>query len=165
MQTSTHTTTRTHTATWLSGVIMGTIGELLADLGIDASRLCADWAQDEAAVKVWILEQSLAVVVLECHQPGGKVSPVFEFQIAYDYSGEGDVKFMADQRFIARFRAKLERVPYGSSYALICSFNGYHTPQPGWGPAARASTDGLRSTSLGTIGSGPYASASMRYLR
>jgi hypothetical protein len=165
MQTSTYTTTRTHTATWLSGVIMGTISELLVALGIDATRLFSDWAQDEAAIKTWIFEQSLAVVVLECHQPGGKVAPIFEFKVAYGYSGDGDIQFMADQRFIARFRAKLERVPYGTSYALICSFNGDHTPQPGWGPATRASTDGLRSTSLGTIGSGPYASSSMRYLR
>lgn len=166
MPTTTYTTTRVHTATWLTDVIMGTLNGLLADLGIDATRLASNWERDEKAIKAWILEESLEKVVLECHQPGGGVSPVFEFEVAYNsYTGVGEVQFMADQLRIARFRAKLERVPYGTRYALICTFRKARTPQDGWGPATLASTAGLRSTSLGTIGSGPYGSATMRYLR
>ena len=35
--------------------------------------------------------------------------------------------------------------PPGTTYQLFCTFTGPHSPQPGWGPGTRASTDGLRS--------------------
>jgi hypothetical protein len=165
--TSTYVTTytRTHTATWLADLILSTIGDICAALGIDTSTLYRSWEQDFSAIKAWIEEGSLAMVVLECHQPNGTVSPVVEFPVVYTSDAIGDAHFTAHNASLARFRAKLESVPYRTSYKLFCSFNGPRTPQPGWGPGTRASTDGLRSSSLGTIGSGPHASASMRYLR
>lgn len=165
MQTTTHTTTRTHTAIWLSDLIFGTIANVLADLGIDASRLFRDWEQNQAAIRNWIIEGSLAMVGVECHQPGGTVAPVFDFPVAYGSAGAGDAQFTAHHASLARFLAKLDRVPVGTSFALFCTFNGPHSSQPGWGPGTRASTDGLRSMSVGTIGTAPYASASMRYFR
>lgn len=163
--TSTSVTTRTHTATWLAEIVLGTIADILADLGIDLTRLYREWDQDESAIKEWILEGSLDMVVLECHQPNGTVGPVVEFPVRYRSGGEGDADFTAHRASLARFRAKLDLVPPGTTYTLFCSFNGPRTPQPGWGPGSRASTTGLRSTSLGTIATAPDASASMRYLR
>ena len=165
MSTFTTTTTRTHTATWLADVILGTVADILADLGLDLTRLYRDWEQDESAIKAWLLEQSLAMVVLECNQPSGTVAPIVEFPVRYQAGGEGDAQFTAHRASLARFRAKLERVPGGTRYGLICTFNGPHSDQPGWGPAKRASTDGIRSMSLGTIATAPDATASMRYLR
>lgn len=164
-RTSTTTTTATHTATWLAEVILGTIADILADLGIDLTRLYRDWEQDENAIRSWVLEQSLAVVVLECHQPGGTVAPVVEFPVRYGASGTGDAQFTAQRASLARFRAKLDRVPAGTTFSLFCSFSGPHSNQPGWSAATRSSTAGLRPTSLGTIATAPDASASMRYLR
>jgi hypothetical protein len=160
----TSTTTRTHTATHLTEVIMGAIADILADLGIDLTTLYRDWTQDENAIHAWILEGSLEQVVLECHQPGGTVAPVIEFPIAYTASGTGNAQFTTSRARLARFRAKLDRVPTGTTYRLFCTFNGPHTPQPGWSPGTRASTQGLRSLAYGTLGSAPHASASMRYL-
>jgi Bacterial HORMA domain 2 len=164
-RTTTTTTTRTHTATWLSDVILGTIADILADLGIDLTRLYRDWDQDEAAIKAWILEQSLSVVLLECHQPNGTVSPVVEFPVKYRAGGDGDAQFTAHRASLARFRAKIDRVPAGTTYRLFCLFSRPHSTQPGWEPGNRASTTGLRSMSVGTIATAPDASASMRYLR
>lgn len=165
--TSTHVTTyvRTHTATWLADLIFSTTGDICAALGIDLSTLYRDWEQNLSAVKQWITEASLATFVVECHQPGGIVSPVLEFPVVYDSEAVGDAHFTAQNAAIARYRAKLSRVPAGTTFKLFCCFNGSYTPQPGWGPGTRASTDGLRSSSLGTIGNGPHASLSMRYLR
>lgn len=166
--TSTYVTTytRTHTATWLADLILGTVADICAALGIDTSSLYSDWVQDFAAIKAWIEEGSLALVVLECHQPGGTVSPVVEFPVVYSSDVIGDAHFTAHSASIGRFYAKLQGVPAGTTYKLFCSFAGRpHTPQPGWGAGNRASTDGLRSTSLGTIGNAPHASASMRILR
>jgi hypothetical protein len=165
MSTTTYTHTRTETAVYLTDVILGTIADMLAALGIDATRLYADWSQDERAIKKWIEEQSLDQVVLECHQPSGTVAPVIEFPVSYSPTGIGDVSFSAQRAQLARFRAKLQTAPRGTTFALFCSFRKTHTPMPGWGPGNRASTAGLRAMNFGTLASAPHASASMRVLR
>lgn len=165
MATTTHTHTRTETAVYLTDAILGTIADMLAALGIDATRLYADWTQDEAAIKKWIEEESLERVALECHQPSGRVAPVIEFPVAYSPTGIGDASFSAQRAQLARFRAKLEAVPRGTTFALFCSFRKPRTPMPGWGSGTRASTAGLRAMNFGSLASAPHASASMRILR
>lgn len=165
MTTSTRTVTRTQTATHLSGVVLGSTAEIVAHLGIDPQALLATWGQDEKAITAWIEEGSLAMVVLECHRPGGRVDPVVEFPVCYDVAGSADAQFTADQALLARYLAKLRAVPAGTTHRLFVTFNGPRTPQPGWGSGRRASTEGLRSTSFGTIAGAPHASASVRYLR
>jgi hypothetical protein len=163
--TSTHTYsyTRTHTATHLTDVILGTITDILADLKINMDRFRRDWVQNEDAIKAWIEEGSLDTVVLECHQPSGAVAPVMEFPVSYTTAGDGNAEFTASRARAARFRAKFDQVPAGTTYRLFCTFNGPRTPQPGWGPGQRASTDGLRGITFGTLGSAPHASTGMRY--
>lgn len=163
--TSTSVYTRTQTAVYLTDVVMGTIANILSDLKIDVTGLFKDWTQDEVAIKAWIEEESLQQVVLECHQPNGTIAPIIEFPVAYKASGEGDATFTADRAALARYQAKIERVPPGTTYGIICTFRTVHTPQVGWGPTTRASTDGLKSLKFGTLGSAPHAAVSMRYLR
>lgn len=162
--TFTYAYTRTHTATHLTEVILGSIGDILADLGINMSRFHQDWVTNENAIKAWIEEGSLATVVLECHRPSGTVDPVIEFPVNYTTTGTGDVAFTASRARLARFFAKLDRVPTGTTYRLFCTFTGWHSSQPGWGPGTRASTTGLRGIAFGTLAGGPHASAGMRYL-
>ncbi|MGH2597645.1 MAG: hypothetical protein ACRDH7_17050 [Actinomycetota bacterium] len=161
--TATSTYTRTHTATHLADVIMGSIADILGTLEIDATRHFADWDTDQSAIAAWITEGSLACVALECHQPNGGVDPILEFPVAYSGTGEGDRKFTADRAALARYLAKLKRVPRGTTYRLFCSYNGPHSNQPGWGPATRSSTAGMRSYSFGTLAAAPHASARLRY--
>jgi hypothetical protein len=162
--TTTHTYTHTETATYLTEVIMGAIADILAALGIDLTRLYADWSQDERAIKAWIEERSLKLLALECHRPDGTVRPVFEFPVEYESSGTGDARFVSSRAALARYRAKLENVPRGTTFRLFCSYNGAHSEQDGWGPGKRAATDGLRATSFGTLAEGPHGRASLRYL-
>ena len=161
--TSVATYTRTHTATHLADVILGSIADILGTLGIDATRVFADWDTDQRAISAWIAEGSLASVTLECHQPNGAVVPIFEFPVSYAGTGEGDRKFTADRAALARYLAKLQSVPKGTVYKLFCSYNGSHSDQSGWGPGARASVSGMRSYSFGTLAAGPHASAGLRY--
>jgi hypothetical protein len=163
--TSTHTYsyTRTHTATHLTDVILGSIVGILADLGINMDRLVRDWVQNENAIKAWIEEGSLDTVVLECHQLSGAVAPAIEFPVSYTTSGDGNAEFTASRARLARFFAKLDRVPSGTTYKLLCTFNGPRSSQPSWGPGQRASLDGLSSITFGTLGSAPHASTGMRY--
>lgn len=163
--TTTHTYTRTHTATYLTDVILGAIGDILADLGIHVHAYTQDWTQNENAIKAWIQERSLDQVILECHHPSGIADPVIEFPVSYTDSGSGDREFTASRARLARFRAKLDRVPAGTTYKLFCTFRAARTPQPGWEPGTRAATDGLRGITFGTLGNAPHAAASLRYLR
>jgi hypothetical protein len=162
--TFTYTYTRTHTATYLTEVILGTISDILADLGINMDRFHGDWEKNENAIKAWIEEGSLEQVVLECHRPSGTVNPIIEFPVSYTASGTGDAQFTASRARLSRFRAKLDRVPSGTTYRLFCTFNGPRTPQDGWGPGTRATTEGLRGITFGTLGGAPHASTGMRYL-
>ena len=162
---STHAHTRTHTATHLADVILGSIADILATLGIDPTRLFADWSTDQSAISAWIAEGSLKCVALECHRPDRTVNPIFEFPVSYTVRGVGDRKFTADRAALARYLAKLQRVPRGTAYRLFCSYKGPHSEQPGWMPGRRASVDGMRSSSFGTLAAGPHAGAGMRYYR
>jgi len=161
--TSVSTYTRTHTATHLADVILGSVADILATLGLNATRIFADWDTDQRAISAWIAEASLNSVALECHQPNGVVAPIFEFPVAYNSSGEGDRRFTADRAALGRYLAKLQNVPPGTTYRLFCSYNGQHSSQPGWSPGTRASLSGMRSYSFGTLASAPHASASLRY--
>ena len=162
--TYTYSYTRTHTATHLTDVILGTITDILADLGIDMDRFNGEWVENENAIKAWIEEGCLDTVVVECHQPSGTVAPVIEFPVSYTTSGDGNAEFTTSRARAARFRAKFDQVPTGTTHRLFCTFNGPRTPQPGWGPGHRASIDGLRGITFGTLGSAPHASTGMRYL-
>lgn len=161
--TFTYNYTRVHTATHLTEVILGSIGDILADLGINAGPLQREWAIYENAIKAWIAEGSLDQVVLECHPPTGPAKPVIEFPVTYTASGTGDAEFTASRARLARFRAKVDRVPAGTTFKVVCTFNGPHSSQDGWSSTTRASTSGLQSLSFGTVGSAPHASASLRY--
>ena len=161
----TSTYTRTHTATHLADVILGSIADILGTLGIDPTRLFADWPADQAAISNWIEEGSLKCVALECHRPEGTASPIFEFPVSYTATGLGNRKFTADRAALAKYLAKLQQVPRGTTYHLFCSFNGPHSEQEGWSPGTRASVAGLRSASFGTLAAAPHAHAALRYYR
>jgi hypothetical protein len=164
MSTTTYTATytRTHTATYLADVVMGTFTDVVAHLALDPRGL---WnrAQDEAALIRWMVEGSLRSVVLECHQPSGRVSPIIEIEVEYRAGGEGDVAFVAHRAAMARFRAKLETVPRGTAVRIVATFRSTPTSMPGWTSGRRAAVSGMHSFTFGTIGSGPHARATMRY--
>ena len=158
-----HAMTRTHTANHLSDIIMSSIGDILNALGINASRLYKDWSQDFTAISNWIEEGTLKTVTLECHRPDGTVKPVFDFDVTYAPGGVGDRKFTADNASLLKYMAKLEHVPAGTTYRLFCSYNStWHSDQVGWSPASKASTNGLRSRTVGTLAGGPDATATTR---
>ena len=164
-RTSTTTVTRTHTATHLAKVILTSVAGILAELSIDRTQLFGHWPCAHHAISNWIEEGSLECVVLECHQPGGAVSPILEFPVSYGSSGVGDRKFTFDRASLARYLAKLHSVPDGTSFRLLCTFNGHRSQQPGWGPAIRTSVSVMRAHSFGRLATAPHASANLRYLR
>ena len=163
--TATSTYTHTHTATHLADVILGSIADILGTLGLDPTRLFADWNTDQRAISNWIAERSLRCVALECHRPNGTVSPLFEFPVSYTGSGDRDRHFTADRAALAQYMAKLQSVPPGTTYRLFCAFHGHHSHQEGWTTGTRASTSGMQLHSFGTLATGPHGTAGLRYFR
>lgn len=159
--TQTRVYTQTHTATHLADIILGSLGDLLAYLGIDSARFQRQFDQNEKAISAWIEEGSLEEVILECHRPNGSVRPVFEFPVTYT---SGEAGFVDSRPAFARYLNKIASVPSGTTYRLFCTFNGPHSDQDGWSPGIRASTGGLRSTSMGGLGEGPHARITGRHL-
>jgi hypothetical protein len=164
ISTATTTYTRTHTATYLADAVLGTISEILAHLGIPLSNGSLDWARDAMAIAAWIEEESLQEVVLECHRPDGTVLPIFEFPVRYTTDVIGDAAFTTSTASLAKYRAKIQSVPTATRFQLLCSFRTNCSTQPGWSAGTRSSIAGLRSSTFGTIASGPHAAAAMRYL-
>lgn len=163
--TATSTYTRTHTATHLADVILGSLADILATLRLDPTNIFGHWDTHQSAIANWIREGSLECVVLECHWPSGSVGPIIEFPVRYTGSREADRRFTADRASLARYLAKLETVPQGTHYQLLCSFNRSPSEQRGWNPWQRASTSGMSAYSFGTLAAGPYASTGLRYLK
>ncbi len=158
---STYTYTRVHTATYLSGVVIGAFGDILSSLGLSPTGV--NWEETEAAIIQWITEGSLREIQLVVERPNGTAEMTFEIPIRYTATASGDTQFISHQASLARYLAKLSALPRGCTYRLLAYHNGVPTAMPGWGPAHGVSTDGMSSRSLGMIGAGPEATASLRY--
>ena len=159
--TQTYTITRTHTATHLSNTIHGALAEILTHLGISARSLMDQWhATYDPAIRTWVEEKSLSQVILECHRLDGTVEPILEFPI--EYHADGSAGFSHRHEALARQWRKLNSVPIGTTWTIICQFRLIPTNMDGWSDARRSSTDELRSFTLGTLAAGPDASTSIR---
>lgn len=158
----TRTTTHTRTATHLSDAILGAFSSALAHLGLADSYLARHWATIENGLTTWIEEGSLDEVRLEIGSPSDP-DAVFEVPIAYRYTGEGNVEFVTSQARLTRALAKLTTVPAGAKYRVVVTHRCQHTQVSGWTETTAADTSGLSAYHLGSLASGPDASASMTY--
>lgn len=160
--TSTYNFTFTETAVYLADVILGSVADVVAALGLSPATSATRVQQDETAIIQWIKEKSLDAVVLEFTDSRGIAVEVFEFDVVYKPYGDADSEFYADRASLARYRAKLKQLPSGTTWRLVCTYRTAHTTMPGWTSTTRASTDGMRSTTFGTLGAGPGASSTLR---
>ena len=158
--TATTTYTRAHTAVHLNNAICGAIIEILTQLGLEASSLASTWStRYEPAIRSWIEEGSLSCVTVECTQPSKAIWPILEFPVEYT---DGAGSFQQRHAALARLWAKQPPVAKGTSFRIICHYRWTPSVQAGWSSTTAASTEGLRTSSLGTLASGPHATASIR---
>ena len=80
--------------------------------------------------------------MLACQPPSGAAQPVFEFPVEYTATRIGNAQLTASRARLARFVAKLNRVPAGTTFRLVCTFNGPSSAQPGWSATTRSSLRG-----------------------
>lgn len=157
--TTTRTFTRTHTATFLTDVMFGSLARLMEHLGLGSTQLSREWAPlYEPAIHAWIAEQSLATVVLECTTPGGTTHR-FDFPIEYT---DGSGTFRDRSSTITGYFDKISRLPSGTTWRIVCRYtSGYHSPQSGWSATSLNEPTGL-AMSLGTLGRAPHATVGLR---
>ncbi len=158
----TRTTTRTQTATHLSDAILGSFSSILARLGLSDSYLARHWATIENGLTMWIEEGSLDEARLEIGSPTDP-DATFDVPIEYRYTGEGNIEFVTSQARLARAMAKFTAVPAGAEYRVVVTHRCQHTEVTGWSETTAADTSGLSGYRLGSLASGPDASASMTY--
>lgn len=158
----THAATNVRTAVHLTDAITGTFEHILAHLGLSSAYLDRNWSAIEAGLTTWIAEGSLADVRLECGDPSDP-DAVFHVPLSYRVSGAGDVTFVTSQARLTRALAKLESVPAGTSYRVVVNHRGSYSAVAGWSSTNAADTSRMGSYALGSVASGPDASASMTY--
>jgi hypothetical protein len=165
MSTATRTSvaTRVETAVFLTDVITGAFSAIIATLGLSSSYLDASWDVIERGLTAWIAEGSLETVHLE-FGPSDRPLARFEIPLDYSYSGEGNAEFVTNRARLARLMAKIEYLPAGTNYRVVVSYNGPHSSVTGWSHTTLSSGEGMSSYSLGGLGRGPGAAASLRYL-
>ena len=156
--TSTRTITATHTATYLTDAIFGSLGTLLAHLGLGSTALTTTWATKYApAIATWIRETSLDAVVLECTTPAG-TKHRFDFEIDY---ASGDGVFRNRSQLLAGYYDKLDQLPPNTTWRIVCTYRFSHTPQDGWSTTALAAGSGT-TLSLGTLARAPHANVGLK---
>lgn len=170
MTTSTATKTHAQVATWvhtathLANAIMGSMSTILATLQLDLTKFMVDWKLYENGISVWLAEESLDAVVLECTGPDKVLRAVFEFPAKYSTDVAADAQFVHDHATLAGYAAKLKRLPAGCSYRILITYRRTPKDLPGWSSTSRVATDGMRARVFGTVAAAPHASANLRYL-
>jgi hypothetical protein len=159
--TNTYSYTSTHTATYLTDAILGTLAEAIAQLGLQPTVITRDWALIEAGILAWIKEHSLKCVSVEFADSTGKVITVVDFPVSYTTTGVEGAAFSVSTARISRFLSKFRALPASTRTRLVVDHYGYHTPMPGWSPTHGVHRAGLRATSAGTLASAPGATASL----
>ena len=120
----------------LADVILGSIADILGTLGIDPTRLFADWSTDQAAISNWIGEGSLKCVALECHRP--ERNGESDLRVPGDVHGQwagGSEIHSRSGRAVAKYSSEVAAgYPMEPAYRLFCSFNGPHSVAGGMVP-------------------------------
>lgn len=157
------TSVRTRTAVHLTDAITGAFSFIVAHLGLSASHLAGTWDAIERGLMTWIEEGTLDEVSIEFGDPDDPIA-VFDIPLQYRFTGTANEEYVANRARLARLAAKIDRVPTGTAYRVVVTHNGLHADITGWSVTTRADRSGLTSHNLGTLGSGPEASASLNYL-
>jgi hypothetical protein len=156
--TTTRTFTRTHTATFLTDIVRDGLTRLLEHLGVGATSLINAWcAEYQDAIHGWMEEQSLRAVVLECTTPQGAKK---RFDFTVDYT-DGTGGFRNRMSTMVDYYAKVDRLPAGTTWRIVCQYSGPHSPQRGWSSTTLDAASGLTMT-LGTVGRAPHANLGFR---
>jgi hypothetical protein len=157
------TSVRTRTAVHLTDAITGAFSFIVSYLGLEISYLHDDWKALELGLMIWIDEGTLKQVCLEFGDPAEPIA-IFDIPLQYRFTGTANEEYVANRTRLARLAAKIQKIPAGTPYRVVVMHNGPHADVVGWGQTTLADRSGLASHNLGTLGAGPNACASLRYL-
>ena len=111
------TAVRVNTSVYAVTHIVGNIGlglkRLVAGCGLDTTAITSSWTTTETAVATWLRSGQLRVVTLEVWDPATPNAPPvgrFDFDIEYDYYGDGDGELWMDGAYVNSVIRKLSLI-------------------------------------------------------
>jgi Bacterial HORMA domain 2 len=153
MSTAVRASTAVYAVTHIAGNIGVGLKRLVVGCGLDPMAIINSWTSTEKAVITWLRSRHLTRVMLEVWDPTRAGAPLvgrFDFDIEYDYYGDGDGELWMDTAYISSVIRKNGSLPSHCSYRVLCSVSPGAPEVPGWGDAELRSTVGMRRHSIGT---------------
>lgn len=156
---STQTYTTTHSANYIADRILGSLKDIIRDVGLSPAKFMDDWEFIENSIKTWLEEHGLKTVFLEIYDSStDKLVIRTDFDIKYD----GEEMFWDDGQAIRTQILKLGKLPNACGYRLVVQRHDDARQLDGWSSTNLRDTIHLAPTSVGTAASAPGMNASGR---
>jgi hypothetical protein len=145
--------TYTHSVTYVTGKLLGSVKQILVWCGLDPNKLINQWTDLDRGISCWLGSHHLKAITLEIFNPtSNALVGRWDFQINYSYGSADDGSMWADTDAIRHAIAKAGVVAKTCSYDIIVSAPGGASVS-GWSSATMRSTAGFTQHSVGnTIG-------------
>jgi hypothetical protein len=152
MSTAVSVNTHAHTVTYVATKMMMSLKELIRLVGLDPSKLTAEWKIVEEGIATWLGSQHLRQVALEIFSSStDKLVTRWDIDVNYGYGGDGS--FWTDTAALRYAIAKAGELPSGCSYRVMVNTAPGAATVSGWSSSSYRSTDGMSRYGVGaTIG-------------
>jgi hypothetical protein len=150
MNTHVSVNTYTHSVTYVTGQMLGSIKQIIKWCGLDPAHLLDEWEILERGISCWIGSKHLKRLSLEIFNPStDSLVGRWDFDINYSYGSSDDGSMWADTDAIRHAIAKAGIVASTCKYGIIASCPG-GASVAGWGTASYRSTAGFTQHGVGT---------------
>lgn len=165
MSTQVAVNTHSHSVTYVTDKLLGSVKEIVRLSGLDPDKLSDDWQVLELGILTWLNDEHLEVVHLEVyHATTNKLVGRWDFDIFYNYSS-GDGSFWQDPDDIKYHIRKQNLDPANCNYRVVTTTTPGRRDVSGWSGTSLRSTDGFVRQGIGTTINGSGLSAGAGYWR
>lgn len=141
--------TYTHTVTFVTDKMLGSLKQIIVGIGLNPSNFVSSWSSNERAIKTWLESKDLVEAVLEITSSAGTFVTRCDFTIDYSY-GNGDGQMWVDTDSVRIAIIKMGKQPSECKYELKLRVKSGAPDVQGWGDCQFLSTAGFVKQSLGT---------------
>src|SRR5260370_316456 len=138
----TTSTTHTHVITYLTEMMLYSLGNIIRDSGLDMERFADNRVNYERGIKEWLTSGHLEKVILEVFDPA-TAALVRRWDFELEVDGDGDLGFWFDGADIRYHLLKSGKIPSKCGYALIVATKPGRPDVAGWTPCTLRDTGQL----------------------
>lgn len=149
MTTNVGVLTYTHSITYVTDKLLGSLQLIVRESGLDPGKIASDWKVLQAGLSTWLSTRHLRHLVLEVYDPSNSaLVGRWDFEINYDQAGDGTLSLDTDQ--IKYTIQKSGRWPSKCDYRIVADNAPGRPDVVGWGTTTFRSTDGFTQHMIGT---------------